>query len=1012
MDDLLNEFLEEATDSLVQLDQDFVELEKDPENLDIVKNIFRVMHTVKGTSGFLGFSRLEKIAHAAEDLMDKVRSGDLAATPELISVIFEASDKIKEIVEALEEDGEEPQKDDSELISKIRAIESGGEVAEESSPQEEPANEEQSSEAAGKTPDLDEEIDFEPIVAEYVEEEDIKTLDAGELAKALKDEGDEEGEQRSGGKTPDLDEEIDFDPIMAEYADEQNEEGKENPDTPKNESTAEDSSLPVKKELSDEEKKKAVDAGLKAAASAEANKKPIKKPAQSIRVSLDVLENLMQLVGELVLTRNQLLQLKRSSNVKAEGNFATSLQRLNIITTELQEGVMKTRMQPISNVWAKFPRVVRDLAKELNKKIQLEMVGEETELDRQMLEAIKDPLTHMIRNAADHGVEGPEEREAAGKSEIGTVTLSAYHEGGHIIIKISDDGKGVNIEAVTKRIIDRELATPQDVANMTDREISQFIFKPGFSTAEAVTAVSGRGVGMDVVLSNIQRIGGTVEIDSVPGKGSEFLIKLPLTLAIMPVLIVKTASEIFAIPQIMVSEIVKAENKGKDDEEKEAKQRETVASDDVEKEVSEGEQDSQEEAEEQENSAQIEDKSHRIETINGSPVLRLRGNVLPLISLSDTLNLERPENPDGGEPESFVVVCEVGSSMFGMLVDSVFHTEEIVVKPRSKLLKDLDVYSGSTILGDGSVILILDANGLLRYSDIKTIDSKNSLTSEKIVFDREEIDFLMFKTDKGAPKAIPLELVSRLEEVDYSKAEKSGGTKVIQYRGDLMHIISIDQDMEVPDSGTHDTIVFADRNRVLGVYVNEIMDIIHQSMDVKAASTKEGILGSMIMAGQTTEVVDISHYLSLQFTDWLGHDEANKVEQGFKEEDRRHVLLVDDSAFFRKFMRPVILSAGYRVTTCEDGKEALDLLNTHSDDIDIVVTDIDMPIMNGLELVAAAKQIDDLKEVPFIALTSHEEKDFDQDIHELGFEELVTKSDRNKVIGLLKAVLEEKKIAL
>ena len=919
-DDLLNEFLVETNESLTRLDQEFIVLEQNPEDEQVVGSIFRVMHTIKGTAGFLGFERLQKVAHAAENVMDEVRGKKITVTPEVVSLILESVDAIKALVEAIEQTGSEPEVDYSELNKRVNDFAKGGKVAAKAA----------AAAAVNKTPDLDEPIDFDPIPAEYA--------DAAAAAPAV-------------NKTPDLDEPIDFDPIPAEYAD----------------------AAPVA--VTQEQIKKAVDVGIKAAESAD-KKAVVNKsaPQQGVRVGLDVLENLMQLTGELVLTRNQLLQLKRVQAKDSGNDFRDTVQRLNLITSELQEGVLKTRMQDIGSVWAKFPRVVRDLSKELGKKAELKMIGEETDIDRQMIEALRDPLTHMIRNAVDHGIEMPADRVKAGKSETGVITLSAYHEGGHIIIKITDDGKGLALDRIKKKAVENGLTNEKELASMSDRQIFQFVFKPGFSTAEKVTSVSGRGVGMDVVLTNIEKIGGTAEINSVVGKGSEFLIKLPLTLAIMPVLNIECVGEMYAIPQIRVSEIVRADT---------PKQKKS-------------------------NFKRDETKIHRIEEINGKPVLRLRGKIISLVSMAEVLQL-RPERD--ANKENFIVICDIGSSIFGIMVDKVYHTEEIVVKPKSPLIKKLDVYSGSTILGDGSVIMIIDPNGILKQSGISIITETQTNTGNKQVFDAEEINFLMFKTNDNTPKAIPLELVSRLEEIDYGKVEISGGNKVIQYRGGLMKLISIDDGQDIPLSGMYDTIVFADRGHILGIVVSKVIDIVRQKMEIKSPSMKEGVIGSTIMQDVTTEIVDVSYFLSKNFKDWLGHTESNKVEGEFAYvENKKHVLLVDDSSFFRKFMRPLILAAGYRVSTAQDGREGLELLTEHGDEIDLVISDIDMPVMNGVEFVKAAKANPKLANIPFIALTSHEEDDFDEDVREMGFETLVTKSNRNKVVESIKNILKEKKI--
>ena len=372
-----------------------------------------------------------------------------------------------------------------------------------------------------------------------------------------------------------------------------------------------------------------------------------------------LLENLMTLVSELVLTRNQLLQMVRG---KDDSEFATPLQRLSHITTDLQEGVMKTRMQPIGNAWAKLPRIIRDLSVEMNKKIDLQMIGAETELDRQVLELIKDPLTHMVRNSADHGLEATEDRRRIGKPEVGKIVLNAYHEGGHIIIEIADDGRGLNIARIREKVVASGLASEGETEQMSDQQVAQYIFRAGFSTAEKVTSVSGRGVGMDVVRTNIEKIGGTIELKTQQGKGTSFIIKIPLTLAIVSALIVECGGERFAIPQISVLELVR-----------------TTAN-----------------------------SEHGIEVINNAPVLRLRDRLLPLVSLRQLLRL----GEEDGRTETFIVVTQVGTYTFGIIVDRVFDTEEIVVKPVAPILRHINMFSGNTILGDGSVIMILDPNGI------------------------------------------------------------------------------------------------------------------------------------------------------------------------------------------------------------------------------------------------------------------------------------------------------------
>ncbi len=967
MDNLISEFLVETNENLQALDLDFVALEKNPANKEIINNIFRSMHTIKGTCGFLGLHRLEKVAHAGENIMDKLREGKFAATPGIISLILEANDTIKGIIEYLEANESEPEGDDSDLTRRLNECAATGLVPGEaagaaSAPAAAPAPV-----SANKTPDLDEAIDFEPVRAPY---------------------SDSAPTEATANKTPDLDEAIDFEPVRAPYSD----------SAPASVSAVAPVSVPQpapKPALSKEAQQKAVASGLKAAEEGGGPEGKKDAGGQSIRVGLDVLENLMQMVGELVLTRNQLLQLVRTAG-NAAGQFQAPLQRLNHITSELQEGVMQTRMQPIGNAWAKFPRLIRDLSIELNKKIELKMIGADTELDRQMLEAIKDPLTHMVRNSTDHGIEPPDQRHAAGKSDTGTVTLSAYHEGGHIIIKITDDGRGLNADRIKAKAIENGLATEAELSHMTDKQIHQFIFKPGFSTADKVTAVSGRGVGMDVVISNIHKIGGTVDLTSKPGRGSEFIIKLPLTLAIMSVLIVRSATETFAIPQIRVSEIIRTDN-GQDALREKAGFSKPKTSGDGAKDAPTDEN----------NTSGI----YRVETINGAPVLRIRGRLLPLISVAGTLKIARNSAADNDNAESssgaailepFVVVCEVGSQHIGLLVDQVFHTEEIVVKPIAGIMRNLEVYSGCTILGDGSVIMILDPNGIIKVSgEVFHEDEAAQQGEGGDGFVDRIVNFLTFKTWAKAPKAVPLDLVSRLEEIDATTLEWAGTQRVVQYRGHLMRLVTLDPATPFPEEGILEVIVFTDEDKVVGLVVEEILDIVKQEMDVVSPTGEAGLIGSVVIGSVTMDLIDISQCFARAHGNWLGKAEA-KALGGTKR--KPHILLVDDSPFFRKFMKPVLSVAGYDVTTAESGIEGLELLRDPARSFDLVVSDIDMPGMTGIEFTAEIRKDELLMMLHVIALSSHTEEDLPGGYKKCGFNAFVTKAERDKLVEMIHAL--------
>ena len=664
MDDLLRDFVTETNESPDVVDVELVRFEQDPNNAKILANIFRLVHTIKGTCGFLNLPRLEALAHAAETLMGKFRDG-LPATNDAVTLVLATIDRIKEILDSLERDQREPDGADADLIADLeRMVERVGSSA---------------APAAPKTA--------------------VGTLAPQVLERPLRPGEDSLDDlERAFRETP-------VDPSVAKHA----------------------KPAPVDAAAKDD------DAG--------------KNGHQSIRVTVDTLEQLMTMVSELVLTRNQLLEIVRRHE---DSEFKTPLQRLSNVTAELQEGVMKTRMQPIGNAWQKLPRIVRDLSNELGKQIDLEMQGAETELDRQVLDLIKDPLTHMVRNSADHGLETPEQRRAAGKPAHGRIWLSAYHEGGYIIIQVADDGRGLDTERIKAKAVAQGLASEADIDTLSEAQIHKFIFTPGVSTAATITNVSGRGVGMDVVRTNIDQIGGTIDVKSVAGVGLSFTIKIPLTLAIVAALIVEAGGERFAIPQLSVIELVRARS----------------------------------------------NSEHRIERIKDTAVLRLRDKLLPLARLSELLGVGRAKDRD--LTSGFIVVTQVGTQIFGIVVDSVFHTEEIVVKPMSSKLRHIAMFSGNTILGDGSVIMIIDPNGVAQaLGSLVTSHLTAEDTAGSTAPAEQTTSLLVFRAGSSQLKAVPLSLVTRLEEIDARKIEISNGRHMVQYRGTLMPLVSMNESVRV-----------------------------------------------------------------------------------------------------------------------------------------------------------------------------------------------------------------------
>ncbi len=866
MDDLLSEFLTETNENISVLDSELVKLEQNPNDPELLGNIFRLVHTIKGTCGFLGLPRLEALAHASENVLGKIRDGELTVTADAVTLILESLDGIKSILAILESTEAEPAGDDAVLIARLNRLASGEPASAPAPKAEAPAPE--ASVASAPQTGQPEEPSAAPAAA--VEVDEPETHQVAPPARA-----------------------------------------------------------------DDSKEKESKESAI---------------AAQNIRVNVDLLENLMTMVSELVLTRNQLLQILRSQK---DSEFGAPLQRLSHVTTELQEGVMKTRMQPIGNAWAKLPRIVRDLSHELGKKIDLRMLGADTELDRQVLEMIKDPLTHMVRNSADHGIELPAERLAKGKAETGVITLDAFHEGGHIIIEIGDDGHGLDVERIKRKAVSIGLATEAELATMSEQQIQQFILKPGFSTAAKVTSVSGRGVGMDVVRTNIEKIGGIMEMKSQSGKGSVFTIKIPLTLAIVSALIVECAGERFAIPQLSVVELVRA----------------------------------------------AANSENTIERINDTPVLRLRNRLLPLVSLQSLLNLGKRK----GEGETYIVVTQVGTYTFGIIVDRVFDTEEIVVKPVAPILRDISMFSGNTILGDGSVIMILDPNGIAAATGEITVSEqahRNEAMARAGVRE-SRTTLLLFRAGDGGQKAVPLALIARLEEIDVRQIEQSNGKPLVQYRGKLMPLISTDPSYKMRAEGRQPILVFADHDRSMGLAVDEIVDIVEDHLAVELTADRPGLIGSAIVAGKATEIIDAGFYLTQAYRDWF-HAAAD-MDFGSAQKSKR-VLLVDDSPFFRNLLTPLLSVAGYDVTTVESGDHALGLCEA-GEDFDIIISDIEMPGMNGFDFASAVRKTGRWQQTPLVALSSHASpRDLDRG-RAAGFSDYLAKFDREALLHSLSETL-------
>lgn len=743
MDELVKDFLVESNENLDCLDKELVQLESDPSSKDLLSSVFRTIHTVKGSCGFLGFAKLEKVAHAGENLLSKLREGKLVLTAEVTSGLLAMVDAIRNMlaaIQATEQDGDTDYRELIEVLTRLQQVSS---------------------------------------------EAQTKSVSAGSTEKL-----------REPPATPGP------------------------PQATEKSSPLPDANLIVKNEA---EKTASVELHADARAAS--------SPADTVRVDVNLLDKMMNLVGELVLARNQITQY---AGRQTDPAFLITAQQLNLLTSELQEEVTKTRMQPISTIFDKFPRVVRDLAKACGKQVQVEMEGKETELDKSLLEAIKDPLTHIVRNSIDHGIERPEQRVRQGKRAEGHLILRACHEGGQVMIEISDDGAGIDSERIKNKALERGMITSQQAARMGEREALNLVFLAGLSTAEKVSNLSGRGVGMDVVKTNIEKVNGTVDIQSTPGRGTTIKIKIPLTLAIVPVLIIRSAGRKFAIPQVSLIELVRLE---------------------------------------------AEEAGTGIELVHGVPVHRLRGRLLPLAYLNRELSLSNQSDAASSDAATNIVVLQADDRHFGLIVDAINDTEEIVVKPLSKQLRGISSYAGATIMGDGKVVLILDVLGVAKRAGVISEVRDRALAEADAEIEKKTEDtqtFILFAGPDAARMALPLAMLSRLEEFPASQIEKSGLDWVAQYRGQILPLIQLGVVLEErrqrrrhaepvpPSEEPVQVLVLKHNGYSFGLVVEKILDIVEDRADVKSPATRSGIECAALIGGRVTELLDIPAILQAE----------------------------------------------------------------------------------------------------------------------------------------------------
>lgn len=904
MRQLLGEFLLETREGLDAIEEDLVKLEQDPMDRSRLEGIFRTTHTIKGSAGFLGLKLLESIAHVSEDILTRAMEGQLILTSASVTVLLEALDAISTIVNTLQEEGNEGSTDYAHLKRRLRVI-------------NESCGKKTTLISTGRLPAKDDPLAGHGETWGLFDDEEPAAAAAPAAAPAI-------------APAPPPEASVPAAPAPAPAA-----------------ATAE--SAP-------DENKDAPEAASKLGPT---------KVESTIRIDVNLLEKLMNLVGELVLARNQLLQYSEKMN---DPQYLAIVHRASLVTSELQENVMKARMQPIGTVFAKFPRIVRDLAMASGKQIDLAISGEDTELDRTIHEGIRDPLVHLIRNACDHGVETPEKRAASGKPAKGTVHIAAYHEGGHVNIDISDDGAGVNIERVKAKGIEKGIISSSQAASMSDKEARELIMMPGFSTAEKITNVSGRGVGMDVVKTNVEKIGGTIEIDSEMGRGTVFRIKIPLTLAIIPALVVRAGGERFAIPQINLKELVRVEEN---------------------------------------------DRARRLERVQGAEVMRLRGRLLPLARLNKLLRLEAKPAEEHVEN---VVVLNTGGRELGLIVDEVHDVEEIVVKPLSRQLKALHLFAGSTIMGDGRVALIVDVAGVAESAMTHVIGEELESPSDEAQArpvltdaDHESQTVLLLSIGQNDRYAIPLNLVSRLEEFPWTRVEKLHGRLVVQYRGHILPLVNpashftVDA-IERDQDDTVNVVVFEVEGRSIGLLVNRIVDVVEARIDYGSPEAfKPGLAGSAIIDGQTTLLIDVFGLFKMDDADLLkrkAHNLKNAKDAGFK----GHIVVVDDSQFFRSLLQGYLTGGGYKVTCFSHAKDALKELPGLA--VDMITSDLDMPEMDGLTFTRELRKLPAFAQTPVIACTSRERAEYEDSTRRAGFTHFLQKLDHRELMALVGEVMQ------
>jgi len=983
-DELIQEYLAESREHLTTIEADLLTMEEHGAAIDeqLVNRVFRAAHSIKGGAGFFDFHKIRELAHRAESVLEMVRCRQMVPTPELVSLLLLAFDKLRTLLAGYRQSNDA---DIAEFVTSLANL-----AASQLPAEQRPAMAQKvtlPATPAGKLVQIHA-LDLAQArrggrsiyLVEYELLEDIhrRKKTPIDVLKHLAKYGTiiESGFDIEAAGTLDDDNsprltmeavfatvlETDLINDVLEVAPERIHLIEKNGQT---RSLGEVSGLgvlagaveaapapvmqaPVMQALVMQAPVMQAPVMQAPAAQVPAPQVPVPQvpapqmPAATaapagdatIRLNVELLDSLMTLAGELVLSRNQLSDAVARDDGRG---IRASAHRLSLVTSELQGAVAMTRMQPVGSLFSKFPRLVRDLGRDLEKQVQLKIEGGEVEIDKTILEGLSDPLTHMIRNSVDHGVEGPAARTAAGKAALGTVTLRASHQAGQVVIEISDDGKGLIPEKIAASCVSKGMVTREQADAMSDRDKINLIFLPGVSTAEKVSSVSGRGVGMDVVKTNLDRLGGKVEIDSVPGRGTCFRIKLPLTLAIIPSLLISGGGQRFAIPQVSVGELIRIP------------------------------------------AAQI---GERIDHAASGEVLLLRDRLVPLLHLShalgsDALGLERAE---AGQRALNIVLVDTGRFEYGLVVEELHDTVEIVVKPLGRHLQEIGDYAGATILGDGQVAIILDVAGVAARGGLglATVASSTAPPAPTDAAQGALHSLLLFHNGPQEPCAVPIELVTRVERIEPGQVERLGGRKTMQYGQVSLPLVSladIAHADELSESQPWVVIVFERAGRPMGLLAAEPLDMIETHVELDAETLRQpGIAGSAILDSRTTLMLDIFELAAslagpVRPVATGSPAEAAEVRQ-LELAAATTVLIVEDSDFFRGQIRRLAEAAGYQVLTAPDGQAAWEMLNAHAGEIDLVATDIEMPRLDGLGLARLIRADSRFQALPIIALSS------------------------------------------